>query len=453
MHVSSAVFDALIRDLPTAMTPSADVEARIDYAWYFKLKQALDNTPLPASVRIAVQDLGAVGIDTELLLYVLDAKAAEWRASGRLYELGVPDEMFDGALSIHAYTLENPSLYRSLNAAMHDPARREGDGGLSATLQAWLPYAKLLQHALEHLPQSFAYHGRCYRGIKWVYPSATDHDPERHFPRGNRLCWYEFKSTSEKQAVMNRDHFCGHTGGPRTIFIVDACRAYSIKALSHYGENEAEVLFPPLTQLEVVSVVRQCNPTPATEEEKGFPDQIVLRQVDATASPPRTPMSALVAEPTNESRPAGADGGAGTSKGVAIGAVVALFSIVVAAFMARGGTADAPSARASDSWSFIGNGCPRPVRGDLKFVERGHATASTAALELLDAMQYGPAARQPLASCQAACEAHEGCKFIEHNEGACWLFNLDDETGVKLGCPGTADVMASSQKSYRYIRR
>ena len=39
------------------------------------------------------------------------------------------------------------------------------------------------------------YDGRCLRGVKWVFPSPDDHDPEDYFHAGKRVTWYEFKSS------------------------------------------------------------------------------------------------------------------------------------------------------------------------------------------------------------------------------------------------------------------
>ena len=41
---------------------------------------------------------------------------------------------------------------------------------------------------------------------------------------------------------MSKPQFCGHEPGPRTHFVIEATRAYSIVAFSSFGEEEAEVL-------------------------------------------------------------------------------------------------------------------------------------------------------------------------------------------------------------------
>jgi hypothetical protein len=42
------------------------------------------------------------------------------------------------AMSIYAYTLENPSLYKIVNGQMFDP--KQGPGGVSVGLRACLPF-------------------------------------------------------------------------------------------------------------------------------------------------------------------------------------------------------------------------------------------------------------------------------------------------------------------------
>ena len=78
--------------------------------------------------------------------------------------------------------------------------------------------------------------------VKWVFPSPDNHDPERYFKKDAVIYWYEFKSTSTNRELMSQPKFCGHEPGPRTHFVIEATRAYSIVAFSSFGEEEAEVL-------------------------------------------------------------------------------------------------------------------------------------------------------------------------------------------------------------------
>ena len=124
-----------------------------------------------------------------------------------------------------------------------------------AELSACLPFMKFLDTALTSLPAAYKYQGNCMRGVKYVYPSPADHDPETYFPSGTEFFWYEFRSASTDPSVMSNEQFCGHDPTePRTIFNINAIEAYSISLFSEYGEQEREVLFPPLTMLQV-----SCN--------------------------------------------------------------------------------------------------------------------------------------------------------------------------------------------------
>jgi hypothetical protein len=82
---------------------------------------------------------------------------------------------------------------------------------------------------------------------------------------------------------MYQERFCGKTG-PRTIFTIDAKCGYKIELFSDLGP-EAEVLFPPLTKLQVTNSMKHCDPLCIADNDAGLPDQICLKQVDAGAVP------------------------------------------------------------------------------------------------------------------------------------------------------------------------
>jgi hypothetical protein len=162
-------------------------------------------------------------------------------------------------------------------------------GGVSDGLRACLPYIRFLVHALKALPEKYVFRGEVRRGVKHAYPSPEDHDPVRHFSVGKRLAWYEFKSTSKKAEVMTRDHFCGVDAGPRTTFIIDVICGYDISMFSFFQgtESEYEVLLLPMSQFEVVSVVKNIIDPKETVciRRSGFPDTVHLRQVEAGHAP------------------------------------------------------------------------------------------------------------------------------------------------------------------------
>ena len=87
---------------------------------------------------------------------------------------------------------------------------------------------------------------------------------------------------------MTRDHFCGMGPGPRTIFVIEAKRGYAISKLSFFGESEAEVLFRPLTMLQVKKVRKRIlDPKYGSKKgqtdpaKSGFPDEVTLEEVTA----------------------------------------------------------------------------------------------------------------------------------------------------------------------------
>ena len=64
-----------------------------------------------------------------------------------LQQLGLPDtqEMMDLALAVHAYTLQNPDVYKPLNRTFFSKSRRGKDNAVSEELLAVMPCAALTQ--------------------------------------------------------------------------------------------------------------------------------------------------------------------------------------------------------------------------------------------------------------------------------------------------------------------
>lgn len=195
-----------------------------DRAWMFRLKRELKSTPLANSLLESLQPLATLGVDMEMLTFVLEDTRSELQM--KMETLGISAQYnVDFALSIHSYTLEDPSIYSIINGEMHSPDRDKGAGGVSDRLRACLPYIKYLDTALENLPSQFHFSGRCLRGIKWVFPNEDDHDPEQYFHAGKKVTFYEFKSTSRKMELMYEPRFCGSEGS-RTIFDIQASQVH-----------------------------------------------------------------------------------------------------------------------------------------------------------------------------------------------------------------------------------
>ena len=113
----------------------------------------------------------------------------------------------------------------------------------------------------------YAIRGGGEKGVHAIFGNAT-------------LLWYEFKSTTTEAEVMIRPHFCGLGPGPRTIFTVTATCGYKIEEFS--AIPEAEVLLRPLVCLRVVKatpLIIDASPAAVTQQESGFPDQVILEQV------------------------------------------------------------------------------------------------------------------------------------------------------------------------------
>jgi hypothetical protein len=273
---------------------ASDGQVRQDDAWEWRLQRLMDSTPLAATALEALRplaDFADFSIEWDMLKTVLQKQERRWRNQGFLGKLGLPSGFMRFALAIFGYTLDDPMIYSVINRVMFDPARGMKGAApgkdLSPGLRACAPYIKLLDEALAQLPSAFVFRGRVQRGVKWVYPRPDAHDPALHFALGAVLTWYVFNCSSRKADVMSqpqvgrsplyspppppsptttttintqpcrslcgrcytglgvevyvRLQFCGHEAGPRTIFTIDATRAYDISAFSFYGEEEAEV--------------------------------------------------------------------------------------------------------------------------------------------------------------------------------------------------------------------
>jgi hypothetical protein len=276
---------------------AANGASGVDHLWRRRLQAAIDETERAASLEDALRPLVArfAGeIDAGDLQAIVDGQRAAWRHVLYSEDGGFnlpPEYLLDHALAIYVYTLGEPAVFRVVNREMFNPARRKpgagagggGARGVSDGLRACLPYIRFLTDALEALPERFVFRGQVRRGVKYAFPSPERHNPVGYFAVGRRLMWYEFKSTSECQEVMTRDHFCGVAAGPRTIFIIDVCYGFAISVFSFYQgvESEFEVLLLPLSEFVVVHAAR--NIIDATEtarlERSGFPDTVHLRQV------------------------------------------------------------------------------------------------------------------------------------------------------------------------------
>jgi hypothetical protein len=174
----------------------------------------------------AAEQTGVADMDAHGFMAVEKAEALQ--ADGQLRGLSV-----DEAAAIALYTAES-EFYRTLNVLLRNRSRE--------ALKPFFPYLRLLLQARSKLPKHTQ---SVWRGVKGV--DLTD-----SFPKGKKIFWWAFNSTSKNVSTLLDPMFCG-TSGTRTQFMIEAVSGIDI---AHYSmvDSEAEVLLFPGTKLEVVDV-------------------------------------------------------------------------------------------------------------------------------------------------------------------------------------------------------
>lgn len=148
----------------------------------------------------------------------------------------------DESAAIFAYTFEN-GPYRVLNSLLRD---RDRDN-----LRPFVDYLWLLMHALSKCPRPIV--PTIYRGVR----GRVGHS---EYLVGKLVVWPAFSSCTTLCSVLsNNPEFLG-VEGIRTQFHItlNTNRARSIAHASAFA-NEAEVLLPPNTKLEVTDVSNHGN--------------------------------------------------------------------------------------------------------------------------------------------------------------------------------------------------
>jgi hypothetical protein len=175
-----------------------------------------------------------VGIIYNLLFYV------------QLVINETPEEPPDGltvdeSASIRLYTMEwkkpHRSLYSMLNHTLKTADRQN--------LRPYFKYLRLFLTAVSKLP--------CVPS-QTVWRGVTK-DLSVDFPLGTRVTWWAFSSCTTAMIVLDSNMYLGKTG-PRTLFSIEAMNGRTIRAHSHFS-NEDEILLLPGTQMIVQS---QLNP-------------------------------------------------------------------------------------------------------------------------------------------------------------------------------------------------
>lgn len=171
----------------------------------------------------------ATGVDdVDSHAFMALEKAEGLEADGQLCGLSV-----DEAAAIALYTAEC-DLYRTLNKLLRQRSRE--------ALKPFFSYLRLLLQARAKLPKHTQ---SVWRGVKGV-------DLQSSFPKGKKLFWWAFTSTTKDVSTLLNPMFCG-TSGTRTQFMIEAVSGIDVAAFSMV-DSEAEVLLFPGTKLEVLGV-------------------------------------------------------------------------------------------------------------------------------------------------------------------------------------------------------
>jgi hypothetical protein len=155
-----------------------------------------------------------------------------------------PDGLtFDESAAIRLYTLEweqpHPSLYSMLNFTLKISDRH--------ALRPYFKYLKLFLTALVKLPSAPLQ--TVWRGV--------NKDLSKDFPCGTCVIWWAFSSCTTSLTVLENNIYLANVG-ERTLFSVEAINGRTIRAHSHF-DDEDEILLLPGTYMEVQS---QLSPAP-----------------------------------------------------------------------------------------------------------------------------------------------------------------------------------------------
>jgi hypothetical protein len=183
-------------------------EVGVDITWASQLKRVLEAELLVTCVEDAVRclhglptGLGDDVLDAEMLLDMVMIQRLN--AQDIIEKAGLVGQVsVDQVVMIWLYTVEFPCLYKAINLSMFCSGRRNASGQISAHLKQAMPFIKYLDHVLRLLPEEFHFKGRCYRGIRWAFPSPDRHDVAKHFLGKRTVFFYEFKSATQDKDLM-----------------------------------------------------------------------------------------------------------------------------------------------------------------------------------------------------------------------------------------------------------
>ena len=151
----------------------------------------------------------------------------------------------DGVAFFMTYSAEatHPPLYKDMNDKCYDHDRSKV-----------VPYGPFIVATVKYMAQIEAYpNDTVFRGVKA--------DLRAEYPKGRKIVWHGFCSTTKSAEVLSNPQFCGETG-KRTIFTIKLTQGQA-REITRYSlvASEDEVLLPPGCRFEVESVLPQGDLT------------------------------------------------------------------------------------------------------------------------------------------------------------------------------------------------
>ena len=174
----------------------------------------------------------------------------------------------DGIAFIMTYSAEatHPPLYKDMNDKCYDIDRSKIK-----------PYGQFIVATVKHMAAIEPYpNDTVFRGVKA--------DLRSDYPKGRKVTWHGFCSTTKSAEVLSREEFCGQSG-KRTIFAIKLTQGQA-REITRYSlvASEDEVLLPPGCRFEVESVLPQGDLTIIQMRELPSREWIVdLRKEDGGA--------------------------------------------------------------------------------------------------------------------------------------------------------------------------
>ena len=147
----------------------------------------------------------------------------------------------DGIAFLMTYSAEatHPPLYKDMNDKCYDSDRSK-----------ITPYGPFIVATVRYMAQLEPYQNdTVFRGVKA--------DLRSDYPKGRKVTWHGFASTTKNMEVLSNKAFCG-TGGKRTIFAIKLTQGQA-REITRYSlvPSEDEVLLPPGCRFVVESVLPQ----------------------------------------------------------------------------------------------------------------------------------------------------------------------------------------------------